>query len=361
MVLLALIPAAASAAENADLSRRASLTVDYRFNGDEPVPGAEFSLYGIGSVSETGEASLDARVAAYGVGLNPDDWSTASRTVYGYLQRDEAVPAAQGKTGADGRLVFGDLSPGLYLLAGGAVSAGGYAYEATEPAILALPGLTGGGVWKYDITVSPKCERQKESGPDEVSRRAVKVWKDDKGESRPKQISVQLLRDGKVFDTRTLSAENNWRYEWSGLDAGREWLVVEKTVPAGYTVSVARDGITFIVTNTREETTTKPSETTTKPSETTTKPSETTTKPSETTTRPSETTTRRAPETTTRRVPETTTRRSGETTTSRYKEKEEPDLPQTGLNWWPVFISAAAGLAFVTAGVCLRSKIKKDD
>ena len=45
--------------------------------------------------------------------------------------------------------------------------------------------------WSYDVTVSPKYERQEET----ISRRVMKVW-DDEGyeDRRPKEITVQLLR-----------------------------------------------------------------------------------------------------------------------------------------------------------------------
>ena len=61
---------------------------------------------------------------------------------------------------------------------------------------------------------------------------------------------MQLLRDGRVYDTVTLSEENNWRYTWTGLDEDFTWRVVEAEVPEGYTVSVQREGITFVLTNT---------------------------------------------------------------------------------------------------------------
>lgn len=53
----------------------------------------------------------------------------------------------------------------------------------------------------------------------------------------------------------TLNAANNWRYTWEKLPAYNKdgskivWSVVEKE-PEGYTVLIARDGVTFTVTNT---------------------------------------------------------------------------------------------------------------
>ena len=78
----------------------------------------------------------------------------------------------------------------------------------------------------------------------------LKVW-DDKGNEteRPREIIVQLLKDGKVYDTVTLNKDNNWRYTWASLDDRYEWLVTEKE-PSGYTVKTELRGITFVITNT---------------------------------------------------------------------------------------------------------------
>ena len=63
------------------------------------------------------------------------------------------------------------------------------------------------------------------------------------------EVTVQLLRDGAVYDTVTLSAGNGWSHTWSGLDDSCTWTVVEKECE-GYTVRVEREGITFVMTNT---------------------------------------------------------------------------------------------------------------
>lgn len=68
------------------------------------------------------------------------------------------------------------------------------------------------GSWKYSVTAEPKYTREKENTPGNstVTRRVLKVWKDNK-ENRPKEITVQLIGDGKVVDTVKLSEGNSWR------------------------------------------------------------------------------------------------------------------------------------------------------
>lgn len=49
--------------------------------------------------------------------------------------------------------------------------------------------------------------------PDTTQKKVKKVWNDDsnKDDIRPKSVKVNLLADGKVEETLTLSAENNWK------------------------------------------------------------------------------------------------------------------------------------------------------
>lgn len=51
--------------------------------------------------------------------------------------------------------------------------------------------------------------------PDTTNVAAKKVW--DDSESTHNSIQVQLLRDGKVIDTQTLSESNDWTYRWTDL------------------------------------------------------------------------------------------------------------------------------------------------
>ena len=61
---------------------------------------------------------------------------------------------------------------------------------------------------------------------------------------------MQLLENGRVVDTVVLSEENHWQYTWENLKGSSKWQVAEAKTPEGYTVSVAQEGSTFIMTNT---------------------------------------------------------------------------------------------------------------
>ena len=91
---------------------------------------------------------------------------------------------------------------------------------------------------------------------DTVTRTVLKRWNDAGYEQkRPDSVSVTLLKDGAVYDTKTLTRADGWqntcrdlpRYNPDGSEI--VWTVTERPVP-GYTANVQQSGSTFILTNT---------------------------------------------------------------------------------------------------------------
>lgn len=254
LLVVSLLPAQALAAEAIDPTRDVKITIQYTYGG-KAIPNAEFSLYYVASVSPYGEFTLTGDFKDYPVsldGLDADGWNNLAQTLYGYVQRDNLKQHDWGVTDANGSISFpaqsSSMKPGLYLAAGKTVTAGGYAYK-TAPFFVSAPAEDlQQNAWNYTITVNPKASQ--EEYHDTITRKVLKVW-DDKGNEteRPKEIIVQLLKDGKVYDTVTLNKDNNWRYTWASLDDRYEWLVTEKE-PSGYTVKTELRGITFVITNT---------------------------------------------------------------------------------------------------------------
>ena len=192
--------------------------------------------------------------------LTAAEWTALAETLAAYAARDELAPLDSGKTDAQGTLTFPNtvdrLSPGLYLAVGKKHTAGGYTYT-TEPFLVSLPNLEN-DAWVYDVTASPKhtrTENPPSPSEDTVDRRVIKLWQDDVQELRPSEVVIELLKDGKLYDTVTLNKKTNWRYTWRDLpeynaDGSKiEWRVTER-VPKNYTVRITRDGVTFLVTNT---------------------------------------------------------------------------------------------------------------
>ena len=321
-VLLALVlfftlsvPALAAAA--IDPSRAVSLTISCRQDG-MPISGAPFALYRVADIDAYAEFTLAGNFRTYPVrldGLDSAAWRALAETLAAYAQRDRLTPLDSGMTGKNGELTFPtagkQLLPGLYLVTSQPFSDGSSVYTA-EPFLVCLPNLDKTtDTWQYDVTVSPKhtCTPIPVPPADDTEKRKVlKVWNDAGRESeRPKSITIQLLKNGELYNTVILSERNSWRYSWDALPKYDKnglpivWRVVELT-PEGYTVSITQEAGTFLVTNTLKQ------------------------------------------------PPETPP------VTPPVNPPGQKTLPQTGALWWPVPILAAAGLLLIAAGAGKKRK-----
>ena len=303
LMAVLLLPAQALAADRIDLSHDASLTISYQDAGT-PLAGAAFSIYHVATVDEYGTLIPTGAFASFNVniqGENDAAWRTLASTLEGYVLRDNIAPTDSGTTDAQGLLIFptqqSSLPLGLYMVLGQRLTQNGTIYD-PQPFLVHLPVTDQEtNTWQYDLAVNPKYESQPEPDDETVIRKVLKVWADDGHEqARPDEITVQLLCDGEVADTITLSAENSWRYTWENLDAAHQWTVVEQELE-GYTAEVTQEGVTFIITNTYDEDGPGPN-----------------TPPS----------------------------------------NNEPPLPQTGQLWWPVPLLIAAGLLLLVVGLLRR-------
>lgn len=109
---------------------------------------------------------------------------------------------------------------------------------------------------KFDVQIGYLKEGDKEKSRPVypltlLDLKVVKKWV-DQDSSRPGSVEINLLRDKKAVEGRTvvLNSKNNWQATWSGLDSRLAWSVKEAKVPAGYTASYKySDGIWY-VTNT---------------------------------------------------------------------------------------------------------------
>ena len=312
--VLCLLTSVAQAAGSIDLTRKPTLTLTYR-DGKTALSGAKFSIYRVADADETGELTVRSEFDEFDLdirGKNDRRWREMAQTLESYVLRREFTPTDSGKTDKTGMLTFPTqgktLAAGLYLVIGERHTQGGNDYDA-EPFFALLPTQDlENNEWVYDVSANVKFGKTPvPDDGDTVTRKVLKVWDDDgAGDSRPQEITVELLRNGKVYDTVKLSEKNNWRYTWLDLDADARWSVTEKTV-SGYTVSITREGITFVVTNTKKPDRTDTPDTPVKPSN----PS----KPSSPT---------------------------------------KPTLPQTGAVWWHVEALALSGFVFLILGALDR-------
>ncbi len=268
--VLALLPTKAYAAGAIDLNQNVTLTLQYEHDG-EPISGISVDLYHVADVNEYAEFTLAGDFKDDPVQVNnlsANGWKMLAETLKGYTERDKRKALDSGETDGNGTLSFPNaqesLKPGLYLVVGKTLTKDGYSYK-TEPFLVSLPNLDNdSNSWSYDVTAEPKYTREElpPSPSDEtVSRKVLKVWKDDVEKLRPQEVIIQLLKDGEVYDTVTLNETNDWGHTWDKLpkynkDGSKvDWSVTEKAVD-DYTVLIEKNGITFTVTNTYTPTTT---------------------------------------------------------------------------------------------------------
>ncbi len=245
----------AFAAETPDFSQKASLTLEYAVDGSK-IASIPVRLYRVADIQIDGDGSVSfsrsGDFSDYPIELSgkrtTEEWDALAQTLYAYSQADSIEPSASGVSGSDGKLVFSDLSCGMYLIGSDPI-----VYENQNvyfsPALVSLPGKSDGETWSYEQTVFPKGKLSTPSEK-EIDYKVVKQWVNSTGTPLPNSVTVQILKNGVVQSTQTLSPDNDWMYSWVAKDDGSVWSVVEKDVPEGYTVTVEGNNTTFLVTNT---------------------------------------------------------------------------------------------------------------
>lgn len=244
-LLLALaLPCAAAPAESCSLE----LTFAPK---DLPAGGVTFRVYRVAQVN-TNNATFTpvAPYSSYNVLGSTADWLDRAATLESYVLRDKLPATAQAVTDEDGVASFTGLQSGLYLILGERYQREGFFYTPVS-CFLSLPNSYDRGLtWVSQVSARMKFSETPDTSGQTLQRHALKVWHDEGHEDqRPQKVTVDLLRDGEVFDTVDLSAGNNWRCDWTDLDGASEWRLVEREVE-NYIPVVTQEGITFLVTNT---------------------------------------------------------------------------------------------------------------
>lgn len=146
----------------------------------------------------------------------------------------------------DGKVNFEDLDLGLYLVKQTNKVEG---YSVITPYLVMIPRVIN-DEWTYNVTSKPKTDIVRV-----IDLKVTKVW--NKANSNinssinlPKEIEIELSKNGEVIDTVKLNSANNWEYTWKDLEKSDMYNVREVNVPKGYTVTYQKEGNLFIVTNT---------------------------------------------------------------------------------------------------------------
>ena len=231
----------------ADPEQTGSIRLNY-----SAVDNAEFKVYRAGEITDNWEFVLTGAFQDIPADLNDLDteaMTELSETLAAYAAADGIEPDYLGRTDENGQVVFEGLTKGLYLIIGESVIWDGMRYDPV-PFLLTVPSQDAEGAWNYQTEADVKYETSVPE-KEETEYKVVKYWVGDgSGNARPVQITVDILRDGILYDTQTLTAENNWSYSWTAEDNGSVWQVVEREIPDHYTVKVEKNKTMFLLTNT---------------------------------------------------------------------------------------------------------------
>lgn len=288
-----------------------SIDIFYHDNG-KALEGAEFSVFMIATSDESGDIAVTEQFSGYPVDIRPDSGISRAlaATLEGFVLRDGLSPLKTGAIDSKGSLLISSknsqLSRGVYLIIGKRFFSDGKMYD-PAPFIISLPSYDeDSGILTPDVTIQAKYDvtlynlRGERPEGSSISRRALKIWS---GEGpHPDEITVELLRDGKLFDTAVLSSANGWSHEWNDLNSIYRWHLTEH-VPEGYNVTVIREGITFVVTNKVQ-----------------------------------------------------TVNEDQPNGSNGSGNGSDSSLPQTGLLWWPVALFAAVGLALLVTALVIKRR-----
>ena len=251
-MVLAVLPLRAFAVTPVEVDRSCSLTLHYS-RSRTGFPEVAVRGYRVADVAADGTYTLAGSFAGYPVNIygitDQAEWKEVANTLASYAAADELEPDLKARTDGTGTAAFGELKTGMYLVCAVDVADGDTMYQ-FENFMVCLPQPEEDGGFTYEVSAAPKYSSYAIK-PQEVEFQVVKLWKDGgKEDHRPSSVTVQILRNGELYTTQTLSGENNWTYRWKAPDDGSRWQIAERDVPKGCRVAVGGDGRSFVVTNT---------------------------------------------------------------------------------------------------------------
>ena len=238
-------------AQMLDTERTGSILLDYSREG-VAFSGLEIAIYRVAEAFPDGTFELLEPFSAFPVNIHgitsQAEWQDVTQTLMAYITAEAVVPSFTGITGEKGQIAFEKLPLGLYLVRSTTAEREGETFL-FHAFMLYLPTPDGDGQFDYAVSAKPKCTH---FGP--VNHyRVVKLWKDFGVEQRPENVTVELYKNGQLYETVLLHAENQWCYTWTDRD-NAQWQVVERDVPEGYLVSITANETVFTITNTNPNT-----------------------------------------------------------------------------------------------------------
>ena len=229
-------------AEEFDPDKTGSISVtliekDY----NEPIVGAELSVYYVATALMDADGNLiyDYTENFKQLDTAIDDTSLATK-LDGFVSQ-HSVPSTKMTTNADGMALCDELPLGLYFVKQtGAVEG----FAPCTPFLVTVPNEEN-GEYVYEVNASPKTEVARLT-----SITIKKVWNTDASSEATESVTVQLLKNGNVVKTATLSKDNNWQVTYTDMPQSDAYSIQEINVPKGFTATYSKTGYVFTVTNT---------------------------------------------------------------------------------------------------------------
>lgn len=251
-LMLATIGLSAPAA-TAATAAEGSLTVTYQYQ-EAALNNADINLYRLADWSAKGGYTPAGDFADHS--KYPVDWNILNadqqtlrdfaNTMAGYIAVNKPTAESTLKTDSASVATFDQLKDGLYL-AVVAPYQGNVLTCQTAAMLVALPNVHKNAADQRTLSIEPKADC---AVPPTTTISVTKVWKDKDQSKRPESVTMNLLQDGKIYDSIMLNNANDWKYTWKGLQAKHEYTVVEANVPGNYTALVDRENNDYTVTNT---------------------------------------------------------------------------------------------------------------
>lgn len=233
-----------------------------------PLPDVTITLHRVADITEVSPwitFELDGAFEDYNVTLEDLDsngWADAAFTLANYAGADDIKPDRTAVTDAEGYASFEDLQQGLYLVqAAQYVDADGYRYT-VMPALMELPSYDEKeDAWEMEVEAAMKVQRSsppptesEESGDGSTFNPGMslvvrKIWNSGTAE-QPESVTVEVVTEGKSVANAQLTAATGWCHTFTGLDSSKQYSVVERDVPRGYSVTIGTSGDAYIITNT---------------------------------------------------------------------------------------------------------------
>lgn len=242
-------PLGAQAVTPLDPDADASLTFHYQKEGNA-FAGLQIGIYRVAKANPDGTFTLIEPFASYPVDIHEitrqEQWQDVAQTLWAYMTANGVTPDYEGLTDETGTVCFTDLDTGLYFVRKVLTETNNGTYVFNQFMVyVPTPGQN--GTYDYTVEANPKCV----SFVPKAQYTVTKLWQDGGNQAdRPKEVTVDIFKDGALYETQILNTDNNWSYTWYVPENDRgQWAVAEKAVPDGYKVTIRQNDNHFSVIN----------------------------------------------------------------------------------------------------------------